>query len=92
MRFQIFVFALLFVASLVSCCPDEGQDYIGTKDCKHVADDWKGCQKFCADHDPCHYWTWNKDTNACCSMLKKNFKGTTKQEGIVSGNWACKKN
>ena len=24
--------------------------------------------------------------------MKKNFKGTTKQEGIVSGNWACKKN
>ena len=90
MRFQILIFSMLLVATIVSSCPDEGQDYIGPKDCKHEANDWKGCQKFCADHDPCFYWTWNKNTKACCSMLKKNFKGKTKLQGMVSGNWACK--
>ena len=90
MKLEIQLFTLFVIVGMIASCPDQGHDYIGFKDCKHEADTWNGCAQFCSSHDPCFYWTWDKNTKACCTMLKKNFKGKTAKENIVSGNWACK--
>ena len=97
MRHVIQAVVLFAMVALIIAAPkkpvtcksfEEGYDYLGYKDCKHLADTWEGCAKSCTNHDPCFYWSWNMDTNACCWMQRKNFEGKTKNPIMVSGNWA----
>ena len=90
MKLEITIITLFVLVGTIGACPDEGHDYLGFKDCGRNVDTWNECATFCSNHDPCYYWTWNKDTTACCTMLKKNFKGKTANENTVSGTWACK--
>ena len=90
MKLAIKLIAIFAVVGLVAPCPDEGYDYLGFKDCKHVSETSTACATFCANHSLCFYWTWNKDSNACCTMVKKNFKGKTVNDKMISGDWVCK--
>ena len=90
MKPVIQILTLLVLIGVIASCPDKGYDYISSqKGCKANFGTWEACAQFCADHDPCFRWTWNLDTNECCTILKENYQGRTKNEKMISGIWTC---